>query len=101
MVPIPNREAHQDFERRLLGRTYPRIHEAKDKPGLVLGKILPQYAGSKHRLIGHRNPLFNLVVPVILYPKDPLRAIAAAVIHDALDYSRGPSRGGKRGKRGP
>jgi hypothetical protein len=86
VVSIPCLKEHLKRDREVLGKEYPLVHKAKDYPGLLLGKLLPKkYGLEKHRLIGHFDPWFNLVIPPLLYPDDPLRAVASAWLHDSLD----------------
>jgi hypothetical protein len=92
-VRVPCLREHLKRDREVLGREYPLVHKAKDYPGLLLGKLLPEkYGLEKHRLIGHYDPWFNLVVPPLLYPDDPLRAVASAWLHDSLDLERSRGR---------
>jgi hypothetical protein len=86
---MPSLKEHCAWDRSHLGAEYPLIHKAIDYPGLFLGKIFPEkYGGPRHRNFGH-NLQYVLLVAPLLYPDDPLRAIAAGMMHVWLDKQHG------------
>jgi hypothetical protein len=86
---LPSRKEHVALDRLLLGKTYERIHLMKDKPS--------KWMGSKHRKALH-DPVSNLLLALIEYPKDPTRAFLSGQLHDLLDFGLTKARGRRKTK---
>jgi hypothetical protein len=74
---LPPRKTHLALDKLLLDKAYEKIHETKDKPS--------RWMGSKHRRALH-DPLSNLILALIEYPKDPASAFFSAQLHDLVDF---------------
>jgi hypothetical protein len=86
---LPSRKEHLALDRLLIGKTYERIHKAKDKPS--------KWMGSRHRKALH-DPISNLLLALIEYPKDPASAFLSAQLHDLVDFAASKARGRRRKK---
>jgi hypothetical protein len=63
----------------------------KDKPS--------KWMGSRHRKALH-DPISNLFLALIEYPKDPASAFLSAQIHDLLDFGLTKATGRRRKRKG-
>jgi hypothetical protein len=88
---LPSRKEHVALDRLLIGKTYERIHLMKDKPS--------KWMGSRHRKALH-DPISNLFLALIEYPKDPASAFLSAQLHDLLDFAASKARGRRKTKGG-
>jgi hypothetical protein len=86
---LPSRKEHVALDRLLIGKTYERIHETKDKPS--------KWMGSRHRKALH-DPVSNLLVALIEYPHDPTRGFLSGQIHDLVDFAISKAKGRRRKK---
>lgn len=72
---MPSRKIHNLISKLLLGDEFNEVHEMKDKLWPLLG--------SKHRVFGH-DPFSNIII-ASFSKKDPVKALAAAILHDFMD----------------
>ncbi len=82
---MPGHEVHKFFERLLLGKVYPEVHRAIDRPYLIFGK--------KHRALFH-DP-FSAYMMVSMTSSDP-KASLAGLWHIWLDEKCSQDRKFKR-----
>jgi hypothetical protein len=86
---LPSRKEHVALDRLVFGKTYGRIHQIKDSPS--------KWMGSKHRKALH-DPVSNLLLALIEYPRDPTRAFLSAQLHDLVDFAISKAKSGERRK---
>jgi hypothetical protein len=86
---LPSRKTHLALDRLVFGKTYDKVHHIKDKPS--------KWMGSKHRKALH-DPVSNLVLALIEYPRDPTRAFLSAQLHDLIDFGISKARGRRKTK---